>query len=111
MDADDGAAERCRVSDPKPVNPKAATAEPVRIRARKVRSFARGLCSWRSLNFSSCKQHAAPRKMRDRELIQVHVGRPIIVRCSRTARASCAALARAAGAECRMKTHARALFR
>jgi hypothetical protein len=60
---------------------------------------------------NSRKQHAAPRKMRDRELIQVHVGGPIIVRCIPTAPAWRAALARAAGAECRMKTHARALFR
>jgi hypothetical protein len=49
--------------------------------------------------------------VRDRESIQDHVRRPIIVRCIPTAPAWRAALARAAGAECRMKAHARALFR
>jgi hypothetical protein len=50
-------------------------------------------------------------KRLNRELIQNHVGRPIIVRGIPTATVWRAALARAAGAECWMKAHARALFR
>jgi hypothetical protein len=63
------------------------------------------------LNLSSYKEHEVPRKMRDRELIQDHIGRPIIVRCIPTAATRCAALARDAGAECPMTTRARFLFR
>jgi len=49
--------------------------------------------------------------MRDRELSQDHVGRPIIVRCIPTAPTRRAALTRDAGAECPMTTRARVLFR
>jgi hypothetical protein len=49
--------------------------------------------------------------MRDRELSQDHIGRPVIVRCIPTVPTRRAALARDAGAECPMTTRARFLFR
>jgi hypothetical protein len=88
-------------------NPNAATVRPVRIQARKVRAFAAWLVQF-AINESLLVQGTmSPAQDMRSELSQDYIGRPIVMRCIPTAPTWRAALTRAAGAECRMKIHAR----